>query len=172
MLRPLAYACAASLLLAACSSPAGSVSVPSVSAPSASVPSATFPSASTPSAPSVPSVDCDLVTNAMADYGTAVADLARSVEANDSMAAIAASDAMLYAIDQLMPVVNAVGDPGRAFAAKAWAVATLVKGGVANGTTMQDLLPQLTEAFRDPAFSTGGGAIESYVDQRCGSPGE
>ena len=108
----------------------------------------------------------------MADYGTAVADLARSVEANDSMAAIAASDAMLYAIDQLMPVVNAVGDPGRAFAAKAWAVATLVKGGVANGTTMQDLLPQLTEAFRDPAFSTGGGAIESYVDQRCGAPGE
>lgn len=164
MLRPLAYACAASLLLAACSSPAGSVSVPSVSAPSATLPSA--------SAPSATSVDCDLATNAMADYGTAVADLARSVEANDSMAAIAASDAMLYAIDQLMPVVNAVGDPGRAFAAKAWAVATLVKGGVANETTMQDLLPQLTEAFRDPAFSTGGGAIESYVDQRCGPPGE
>ncbi|MFM9134182.1 MAG: hypothetical protein ACKOT0_01885 [bacterium] len=161
MLRSLAGACAVSLLVAACSGPAEPAGAGSAASPAAS----TSPAPASPAAP----LDCGLATNAMADYGRAVSDLARSVEANDSMAAIAASDAMLYAIDQLMPVVNAVGDPGRAFAAKAWAVATLVKGGVANETTMQDLLPQLTEAFRDPAFSTGGGAIESYVDQRCAS---
>ncbi len=157
MRRRIASVLVVPLFLAACSASGGAAESTGITGPAA-----------TPSSAGG-AVECPTALNAMADYGTAIGDLARSVEANDAMAAVAASDAMLYAIDQLMPVINEVGEPARAFAAEAWAVATLVKGAVANGTTMRELLPQLTEAFRDPAFATGGSAIESYVDQRCGS---
>ncbi|MFM7598760.1 MAG: hypothetical protein ACKO70_10400 [Actinomycetota bacterium] len=131
--------------------------------------SATTPEAS-PSASAA--VDCAITLNAMGDYGTAVLDLAASVQANDSMSAIAAADAMLYAIDQLMPAIQAVGEPAEEFAAHAWAVAALVKSSAANGTSMQEALPKITEAFKDPAFDTGGDALQGYVDTRCPAPAQ
>lgn len=129
--------------------------------------SATTPEAS-PSASAA--VDCAITLNAMGDYGTAVLDLAASVQANDSMSAVAAADAMLYAIGQLMPTIEAVGEPAQEFAAHAWAVAALVKSSAANGTSMQEALPKITEAFKDPAFDVGGDAVQRYVDGTCPSP--
>ena len=107
----------------------------------------------------------------MDDYGTGILDLAKSVDANDSMSAVAASDAMLYALDQLMPAIQQAGEPAQEFAAHAWAVAALVKGAVANGTTMQEALPQITAAFQDEAFETGGAVLQDFVEARCPAEG-
>lgn len=125
-----------------------------------------------PTADATDGIDCAVTLNAMGDYGTAVLDLAASVQANDSMSAIAAADAMLYAIGQLMPTIQAVGEPAEEFAAHAWAVAALVKSSAANGTSMQEALPKITEAFKDPAFDTGGDALQGYVDTRCPAPAQ
>ncbi|MFM8240710.1 MAG: hypothetical protein ACKOAW_10390 [Actinomycetota bacterium] len=125
-----------------------------------------------PTADATDGIDCAITLNAMGDYGTAVLDLAASLQANDSMSAIAAADAMLYAIGQLMPTIQAVGEPAEEFAAHAWAVAALVKSSAANGTSMQEALPKITEAFKDPAFDTGGDALQGYVDTRCPAPAQ
>ena len=125
--------------------------------------------ASTAATTPVPSgaFDCTLSLNAMGDYGTAVVDLATSVQANDSMSAVAAADAMLYAIGQLMPAIEGAGEPAQEFAAHAWAVAALVKSAAAKGTSMQATLPKITEAYSDPAFDVGGDALQEFVDSRC-----
>lgn len=125
-----------------------------------------------PTADATDRIDCAITLNAMGEYGTAVLDLAASVQANDSMSAIAAADAMLYAIGQLMPTIEAVGEPAEEFAAHAWAVAALIKSSAANGTSMQETLPKITEAFKDPAFDTGGDALQDYVDTRCPAPAQ
>lgn len=120
--------------------------------------------------PQVVTVDCGLAITAMSDYGTAVMDLATSVQANDSMSAVAAADAMGYAIDQLAPVINAAGVAAQGFATRAQAVAVLVKSAAAAGTPMQEALPAITEAFNDPAFDAGGEALQAYVDRGCPLP--
>ena len=120
--------------------------------------------------PQVVTVDCSLALTAMGDYGTAVVDLAKSVQANDSMSAVAAADAMVYAIDQLTPVINAAGTSAQEFAARARSVAFFVKSAAADGTTMQEALPEITEAFNDPAFDDGGEALQDYVDRGCAIP--
>ncbi|MFM8772534.1 MAG: hypothetical protein ACKOFP_01610 [Actinomycetota bacterium] len=125
-----------------------------------------------PTADATDGIDCAITLNAMGDYGTAVLDLAASVQANDSMSAIAAADAMLYAIGQLMPTIQAVGEPAEEFAAHAWAVAPRVKCAAANGPSLQEALPKITEAFKDPAFDTGGDALQGYVDTRCPAPAQ
>lgn len=122
-----------------------------------------------PSSAASGDLDCTLSLNAMGDYGTAVVDLATSVQANDSMSAVAAADAMLYAIGQLMPAIEGAGEPAQEFAAHAWAVAALVKSAAAKGTSMQATLPKITEAFGDPAFDVGGEALQDFVDSRCPS---
>ena len=129
----------------------------------------TAPSSSSAPAPSSSSAsgDCAAARTAISDYTTAVQDLAVSVQANDSMSAVAAADGMLYALDQLMPAVKAVGDPGAAFAAQAWAVASLVKTSAANGSPVEQDLPRITEAFKADDYRTGAQAIESYVAGGC-----
>ena len=148
-MRTLAVCCAA-LLLAACSG--GEQADPSTATAS--------PSASA-------TVDCVLAKTAIGDYRTAVEDLAVSVQANDSMSSVAAADAMLYALDQLMPAVEATGDPGLAFASQAWAVASLVKTTAANGTSLQQVVPRLTQAFQDDGYRSGAAAIEAFVTDGC-----
>lgn len=143
-------ACLMAVLLAACSS--GGTADPSTAPAS--------PSASA-------TVDCALAKTAIDDYRTAVADLATSVQAKDSMASVAAADAMLYALDQLMPVVQATGDSGLAFASQAWAAASLVKTTAANGTPLQETIPRLTEVFQDEGYRSGADAIEAYVADGC-----
>ena len=123
-------------------------------------------SAPAPSSASA-SGDCAAASTAISDYKTAVQDLAVSVQANDSMSAIAAADGMLYALDQLMPTVKAVGDPGAAFAAQAWAVASLVKTSAANGSPVKQDLPRIAEAFKGNDYRAGAEAIESYVAGGC-----
>lgn len=140
------------LLVSGCSS--GGAAAPSTSA------------APTTSSASVAG-DCDLARTAISDYSTAVGDLAVSVKTNDSMSAVAAADGMLYALDQLMPAVKAVGDPGAAFAAQAWAVASLVKTSAANGSPVEGNLPRITEAFKAEDYRAGAAAIESYVAGGC-----
>ena len=143
-------ACLLTVLLTACSG--GGTSDPS-----------TVPASPSASA----SVDCALARTAIDDYRTAVADLATSVQANDSMSSVAAADAMLYALDQLMPVVQAAGDSGLAFASQAWAAASLVKTTAANGTPLEQTIPRLTEAFQDQGYRSGADAVEAYVADGC-----
>ena len=131
---------------------------------------ATPASPTTSAASPVVTLECGLVLTAMGDYGTAVVDLARSVQANDAMSAVAAADGMLYAIDQLAPVINAAGVAAQGFGTRAQAVAVLVKTAAAEGTSMQEALPAITEAFNDPAFDSGGQALQDYVDRGCPTP--
>lgn len=103
----------------------------------------------------------------MGDYSTAVQDLARSLEANDSMSAVAASDAMLYALDQLMPAVTGAGGSAAGFAAQAWVVASLVKSTAAGGSPIRDAAPRIAEAFKATSYVDGAAALRGYVDAGC-----
>ena len=115
-------------------------------------------------------LDCTATRTAMSDYATAVMDLAVSVQADDGMSAVAASDAILYAIDQLLPTLQSAPESTAAFGATGWAVASMVKTAVSKGTSVRDLAPQITEAYSDPDFMSASDAIEEYVDAQCPSP--
>lgn len=149
------------LALAACGG-GGSTASSSTSAP------ASDPTSASPS-PSSTALDCTLTRTAMGDFSTAVEDLARGLGANDSMSAVAASDAMLYALDQLLPAVTAAGTAGAGFAAEAWAVASLVKTTAAAGTSIRDVAPKIAEAFKSTEYVDGAAAVRTAVDAKCPS---
>jgi hypothetical protein len=114
-----------------------------------------------------PGIDCASAATAMDDYSTSLADLATSLEAGDSMSAVAAADGMSYALDQLETALPAMPEAGDAFLDASRGVALQVKQSVADSPSMTGLLAQLTQSFSDPAFAQGGDAIDTYVAQEC-----
>jgi len=117
-----------------------------------------------------PTVDCTLARTAMDDYSVALTDLATSLEAGDSMSAVAAADAMSYALDQLEGALPGIPAPGRGFLDASRAVALKVKQSAADSPAMSGLLGELTRSFEDPAFAEGGEAIDAYADEVCPEP--
>lgn len=123
--------------------------------------------AASPSSAPAPTLDCPGARTAMDDYSTALSDLATSIEAGDAMSAVAAADAMSYALDQLEASLPDLPASGDSFLSASRAVALTVKESAAQSPEMTGLLGQLTEAFADPAFADGGEAIDVYVDDVC-----
>lgn len=119
--------------------------------------------ASTPT----PSVDCTLARTAMDDYSIALTDLATSLEAGDAMSAVAAADAMSYALDQLETALPGIPPGGDAFLEASRAVALKVKTSAAASSEMTGLVGELTQSFADPAFAEGGDTIDAYADEVC-----
>lgn len=140
------------LALAGCSSSGGSGATEGATSPS-----------------NAPTVDCALAQTAMDDYSVALTDLATSLEAGDAMSAIAAADAMSYALDQLESALPDVPAAGQGFLAASRAVALRVKQSAADSPQMPGLLAELTSSFSDPAFAEGGVAIDEYAGQVCPS---
>ncbi len=114
-----------------------------------------------------PAIDCALAQTAMDDYSVALSDLATSLEAGDSMSAVAAADAMSYALDQLETSLPGIPEAGQGFLSASRAVALKVKQSAADSPQMTGLLGELTGAFADPAFADGGAAIDEYADRVC-----
>ena len=114
-------------------------------------------------------VDCTAAQAAMDDYSVALGDLATSLEAGDSMSAIAAADAMSYALDQLESSLPGIPAAGQEFLTSSRSVVLRVKQSAADSPQMPGLLGELTAAFADPAFAEGGAAIDGYVAQVCPS---
>lgn len=114
-----------------------------------------------------PVLDCALAQTAMDDYSIALRDLATSIEAGDAMSAVAAADAMSYALDQLEASLPEMPASGDAFLDASRAVALQVKESAAQSPEMTGLLGELTTAFADPAFADGGEAIDTYVSEVC-----
>lgn len=106
----------------------------------------------------------------MDDYSVALSDLATSLEAGDAMSAVAAADAMSYALDQLEGALPGIPAPGQGFLEASRAVALKVKQSAADSPEMSGLLGELTADFSDPAFAQGGDAIDAYADQACPEP--
>ena len=129
----------------------------------------TMTGCSSPAAAPEPSAttDCGLARVAMDDYSTALTDLATSLEAGDAMSAVAAADAMSYALDQLETALPELPATGEAFLGASRSVALQVKQAAADSPDMPGLVGELTQAFADPAFAEGGDAIDAYVDQEC-----
>lgn len=123
------------------------------------------------SSSAAPALDCTGARTAMDDYSTALGNLATSIEAGDAMSAVAAADAMSYALDQLEASLPELPASGDAFLGASRAVALQVKESAAQSPEMSGLLGQLTSAFADPAFADGGEAIDTYVAQECPEPG-
>ena len=123
-------------------------------------------------ATSAPTLDCTLARTAMDDYSIALTDLATSLEAGDPMSAVAAADAISYALDQLESALPSIPAEGQAFLAGSREVALSVKQSVAESPQMTGLLGELTSAFADPAFAAGGEAIDGYVNQQGPAPSE
>ena len=126
-------------------------------------------SSSAAPSPTSTDLDCTAVLTAISDYETGVANLAVSLKANDSMSAVAAADAMLYAVSQMMPMLTAAPDAVQGFAARAWAVAALVKSTVAAGTPVNQASAQVAKAFNEPEYVDGAKAIQDYVVKVCPS---
>lgn len=103
----------------------------------------------------------------MGDYSIALTDLATSLEAGDAMSAVAAADAMSYALDQLEQALPGIPAGGDAFLGASRAVALKVKQSAADSADMAGLVGELTQAFSDPAFAEGGDAIDAYADEIC-----
>ena len=116
------------------------------------------------------SVDCALAQTARDDYSVALADLATSLEAGDAMSAVAAADAMSYALDQLESSLPGIPDAGQDFLSASRAVAVQVKQSAADSPPLAGLLAELTSAFADPVFAEGGAAIDEYADGVCPAP--
>ena len=119
------------------------------------------------SSPAAPVLDCAAAQLAMDDYSVALSDLATSLEAGDAMSAVAAADAMSYALDQLEAALPDIPPAGEAFLSASRGVALQVKQSAADSPEMTGLLGELTAVFGDPAFAEGGSAIDEYVVQVC-----
>lgn len=111
--------------------------------------------------------DCATTRAAMEGYSVALAELATSLEAGDAMSAVAAADAISYALEELEVALPGIPPEGRAFLAGSREVAVTVKQSAAQSPQMTGLIDQLTSAFADPAFAEGGQAIDAYADLVC-----
>jgi hypothetical protein len=103
----------------------------------------------------------------MEDYSVALVDLAMSLEAGDAMSAVAAADALSYAMDQLEQSLPGMPTEGKTFIEASRGIARDVKQSVADSPQMSGLLEQLTESFGKPAFVVGGDAIDDFSDEQC-----
>lgn len=116
------------------------------------------------------SIDCAAAGAAMADYSSALSDLAVSIESGDALSAVGAADSMSFALDRLegaLPEIPAAGDT---FLDASRAVTREVKQSAAQSPSMDGLLATLSDTFATPGFAEGGEAIDAYVTQACGSP--
>lgn len=106
----------------------------------------------------------------MADYSTALVQMAQALESQDPLVVVSSADAMSFAATQILTYLPGAPAPAADFVAASNDVTTLVKEDLANEVAYADIIDQLTTAFGTDAFTVGGDAITEYADQMCPEP--
>lgn len=134
-------------------------------APDATATSTVSGSAGTDTADGV--LDCFAARGAMADYSTALVELAKGLEAENALLTVAAADSMSFWATRALEELPGAPAEAADFVAASQDVATLVKQDLSDEVPFPEIIRDVTQAFAADAFTVGGDALDDYADQVC-----
>ena len=103
----------------------------------------------------------------MSDYSIALVQVAKALEAQDPLVAVASADAMSFAATEVLDALPGAPAAAADFVLASQAAATLVKQDIADEVPFPDIITDLTQAFSAEAFSVGGDALDDYANEVC-----
>lgn len=157
--------------LTACGGSSGGAPSSSASGASSSVASSasTMPDGSSDSGAPIASgnLDCQAASNAMGDYGSALADMAGTLATDDKDKAVTAADAFVQSVDNLQAAFPGAPESTGVFFTVSKQVADTIKQAAAGTAPLSDLGKKLQEQLGSEEFSNAGDAIEKYFRASC-----
>jgi len=103
----------------------------------------------------------------MADYSTALVELAKGLEAENALLTVAAADSMSFWATRALEELPGAPAEAADFVAASQDVATLVKQDLSDEVPFPEIIRDVTQAFAADAFTVGGDALDGYADQVC-----
>lgn len=112
-------------------------------------------------------VDCFAARGAMTDYSTSLVELAKALENEDVLLAVASADAMSFWAMRALEELPGAPAEAADFVTASQDVATLVKQDLSDEVPFPDIITQVTQAFAADAFTVGGDALDAYANEVC-----